>query len=171
MANIESIEKSLNNIQAVIKAVDNVIKNPQTDFKSELEKQGKTFEPLVVALVTSGSMGLVAATGALTISGSIAGLLGAMGVAVTAATVSGPVGWIIGGAALSLLGGAAYKKYQRAKRAQQEKERMKNEIIRKQQAIINRLKEQNNLNQHEIKNLKETLNNLEDLVNGLNKAA
>ena len=78
MANIESIEKSLNNIQAVIKAVDNVIKNPQTDFRSELEKQGKTFEPLVVALVTSGSMGLVAATGALTISGSIAGLLGAM---------------------------------------------------------------------------------------------
>lgn len=48
---------------------------------------------------------------------------------------------------------------------------MKNEIIRKQQAIINRLKEQNNLNQHEIKNLKETLNILEDLVNGLNKAA
>lgn len=85
--------------------------------------------------------------------------------------MSGPVGWIIGGAALSLLGGAAYKKYQRAKRAQQEKERMKNEIIRKQQAIINRLKEQNNLNQHEIKNLKETLNILEDLVNGLNKAA
>lgn len=32
MANIESIEKSLNNIQAVIKAVDKVIKNPQSDF-------------------------------------------------------------------------------------------------------------------------------------------
>lgn len=116
-------------------------------------------------------MGLVAATGALTISGSIAGLLGAMGVAVTAATVSGPVGWIIGGTALSLLGGAAYKKYQRAKRAQQEKERMKNEIIRKQQAIINKLKRQTNLNEKEIKNLKETLEILEDLVRGMNSAA
>lgn len=174
MANIESIEKSLNNIQAVIKAADNVIKNPQKDFISELKKQGKSFDPLVVALATSGSMGLVAATGALTLSGSITGALGSMGVAATAVTVSGPVGWAIGGAALSLLllgGGTAYRKYQRAKRAQQEKERMRNEIICKQQAIINKLKEKNNLNKEEIKNLKKTLEILEDFVESLKKAA
>ena len=171
MANIESIEKSLNNIQAVIKAADGVIRNPQTDFQSELRKQGASYSPLVTALATSGSMGLVAATGALTISGSIAGLLGGMGAAATAATVSGPIGWAIGGAALLLLGGTAYKKYQRIQRAQQEKERMKNEIIRKQQAIINKLKSQHNLNQQEIKNLKETLKILEDFVGNLKKAA
>lgn len=48
---------------------------------------------------------------------------------------------------------------------------MKNEIIRKQQAIINKLKRQTNLNEKEIKNLKETLEILEDLVRGMNSAA
>lgn len=169
MANIELIEKSLSNIQAVIKAADSVIKDPQKDFKSELRKQGRSFAPLVIALATSGSMGLVAATGALTISGNIAGLLGGMGAVAMVATVSGPVGWAIGGATLLLLGGTAYKKYQRAKRARQEKERMNNEIICKQQVIINKLKLQNNLNQHEIKNLKETLEILEKLALNIRK--
>lgn len=167
MATIESIEKSLSNINAVIKAADRVIKDPKKDFRSELRKQGRSFDPLVAALSASGSMGLVAATGAMTISGSIAGLLGGMGAVATASTVTGPIGWAIGGSALLLLGGAAYNKYKRAKKAQQEKDRMKNEIIRKQQAIINELKSQNDLNQREIKNLKETLGILEDFVRSM----
>ena len=46
----------------------------------------------------------------------------------------------------------------------EEKERMKNEIIRKQQAIIRKLQRENELNQQEIKNLKDTLEMLEDVV-------
>lgn len=52
----------------------------------------------------------------------------------------------------------------------QEKEKMKNEIIRKQQAIIQKLKTENELNQQEIKNLKDTLMMLDDAVSKLNVA-
>lgn len=47
---------------------------------------------------------------------------------------------------------------------------MKNEVIRKQQAIIQKLKRQNELNQQEIKNLKDTLKMLEDVVSELEAA-
>ena len=41
---------------------------------------------------------------------------------------------------------------------------MKNEIIRKQQAIIEKLKRQNELNSQEIKNLKDTLEMLNNVL-------
>lgn len=58
----------------------------------------------------------------------------------------------------------------KSKRDRQEKERMKNEIIRKQQAIINKLHRENELNKQEIKNLRETLDMLEGVVSQLDAA-
>jgi hypothetical protein len=73
-----------------------------------------------------------------------------------------------------MLGGAAFasspavfavvwsvRKYLNSKREKQEKERMYNEIICKQQAIIEKLKRENEYNKEEIKNLKDTLTMLE----------
>jgi cell division protein FtsB len=53
------------------------------------------------------------------------------------------------------------RKYLNSKREKQEKERMYNEIICRQQAIIEKLKRENEYNKEEIKNLKDTLTMLE----------
>lgn len=64
----------------------------------------------------------------------------------------------------------AVDKYKKNKRENEEKERMKNEIIRKQQAIINKLRKENELNSQEIINLKDTLSMLEEVINQINRA-
>lgn len=70
-----------------------------------------------------------------------------------------------------MTGGYIYRKWKRAQQAQQEKDRLKNEIIRKQQTIINELKKENARNAQEIRNLKETLAILEELLRKMSKAA
>lgn len=159
MASIEEINKSLGNINAVLRAADAVIKNPKSDFQTELSKQNAG-ERLAPIFASTGAMGLVAATGAAGLSSGIASLLAGFGAAAGAAAAGGPVGWVV----VALGGYAIYKKYKAAQRAKQEKERMYNETIRKQQAIINRLKSENAKNAQEIKNLKETLAVLEELL-------
>lgn len=57
-----------------------------------------------------------------------------------------------------------YNKITQKRKEAEEKKRMRNEIIRKQQAIIRKLLRENELNQQEIKNLKDTLGMLEDVV-------
>lgn len=83
-------------------------------------------------------------------------------------------GYVMGGiicqSPIILLATWALGKYKKNQREKAEKERMKNEIIRKQQAIINKLKRDNQLNQAEIKNLKDTLEMLEDVLNQVNRA-
>lgn len=170
MASIEEINKSLGNINAVLRAADAVIKNPKSDFQTELSKQNAG-ERLAPIFASTGAMGLVAATGAAGLSSGIASLLAGFGAAAGAAAAGGPVGWALGGVVVALGGYAIYKKYKAAQRAKQEKERMYNETIRKQQAIINRLKSENAKNAQEIKNLKETLAVLEELLRTMRSAA
>jgi len=55
----------------------------------------------------------------------------------------------------------------RAKHKRQEKEVLLKEIIVKQQAIINKLNEQNKYNQSEIQNLKEALNALNEVQSAI----
>ena len=170
MASIEEINNSLNSIRGVLNAADAVIRNPKCSFQVELSKQ-KSENNLAHVYATTGAVGLVAATGAAGLSSGITALLAGFGTTTAAAAASGPIGWAIGGAAVLLGGYAIYKKYKKAQRAKQEKERMYNETIRKQQAIINKLKSENAKNAQEIKNLKETLAVLEELLRNLNKAA
>lgn len=73
----------------------------------------------------------------------------------------GPMGLVVAG---------FISKAARKRREAEEKERMKNEIIRKQQAIIAKLKEQNSKNQQEIKNLRDTLSMLENAMTQLDVA-
>ena len=171
MANIEKINKSLQDIEAIIKATDGVLRNPSLSLEEELSKHSSAGKHLAPILGTAGVAGIVAATGASTLSTGIATLIGATTATATGLTVSGPVGWAIGGAIVLLGGGAIYKKYKAAKRVQQEKERLKNELIRKQQALINKLKRENELNNNEIRNLKEALSVLEGLLKEMNKKA
>lgn len=86
-----------------------------------------------------------------------------------------PIAGFIGGSILSgspLLWGGAWLvgKYKKSQRERQEKDRMKNEIIRKQQAIINKLKQESELNKQEIKNLRDTLEMLEEVLSKMNAA-
>lgn len=171
MANIEKINKSLQDIGVILMASDRVLKNPSSSLEEELSKQSSSGKHLATILGATGVKSFVAATGASTLSTGIATLIGATAATATGLTVSGPFGWAIGGAIVLLGGSAIYKKYKAAKRAQQVKERLKNEIIRKQQAIINKLKREKELNQREINNLKEALSVLEELVKQMNKAA
>ncbi|MDD4591763.1 MAG: hypothetical protein PHG06_15240 [Parabacteroides sp.] len=80
------------------------------------------------------------------------------------------VGAIIAPSPILFLGMWVAGKIAKNRRESQEKERMKNEIIRKQQAIINKLKRENELNKQEIKNLKDTLSMLEDVLSKLEAA-
>lgn len=168
---IKEINKSLNSVQAVIIAADGVISNPKYNLRTELSKQNKEGEILAKVLYYQGVCGLVAKTGAFTLSSGIAGIIAGLGKFATISTVSGPIGWTIGGVVMATSGHVIYKKVQAAKKAKQEKERMKNDIIRKQQAIIKKLKEQNAGNIQEINNLKEALSVMEELFEGMNQAA
>lgn len=60
--------------------------------------------------------------------------------------------------------------FQNYSRKNQEKERMKNQIICKQQAIIQELQQQNKHNKQEIQNLKDTLIMLEDVIKKMEAA-
>lgn len=168
MASIEKINSSLSSIKAVLKAADAVIKNPKSDLQTELSKQqyGQKLAPI---FASTGAVGLVAATEAAGLSTGIASLLAGFGAAAGAAAATGPIGWAIGGTVLALGGYAIYRKYKAAQRAKQEKERMYYEIIRKQQAIIKKLKSENSQNSKEIKNLKETLAVLDELLRNMNQ--
>lgn len=83
-------------------------------------------------------------------------------------SVSPVTGYVVGAiiAPSPILTGVlwVYNKITQKRKEAEEKERMKNEIIRKQQAIIRKLQRENELNQQEIKNLKDTLEMLEDVV-------
>lgn len=94
MADIDKIEISLKNISSILSAADGVLKNPKNSFESELKKEynGQT---LANSLVRDGAIGIVAASGAASVGSGIATLLGGMRAAATAATVSGPVGWLL----------------------------------------------------------------------------
>lgn len=170
MASIEEINRSLGNINAVLKAADAVIRNPKCSFQTELSKQNSG-ENLAHVFASTGAVGLVAATGAAGLSSGITALLAGFGAAAGGAIAGGPIGWAIGGAVVAFGGYAIYKKYKAAQKAKQEKERMYKETIRKQQAIINRLKAENAKNAQEIKNLKETLAVLKELLRKMNQAA
>ena len=170
MASIEEINRSLGDINAILKAADAVIKNPRCNFQAELSRQNPGGN-LAHVFASSGAVGLVATTGAAGLSSGITALLTSFGAAAATGAAIGPVGWAIGGVVVAFGGYAIYKKYKAAQKAKQEKERMYNETIRKQQAIINKLKSENAKNTLEIKNLKETLAVLEELFRKLNQAA
>jgi len=70
-----------------------------------------------------------------------------------------------------LVGGYILKKKMEKEKAQQEKERMLREIIKKQQAVIRELERRQANNAEEIKNLKRMLKMLEEMEGVVNKVA
>ena len=167
---IDKIESSLKNISSILAAADGVIMNPQKPFESELKKQHNGLL-LVQGLATGGAMGMVATSGAIGIGSSIAATMGGLGLAAVTATASGPIGWTIGGTVVLLTGGLLYRRLKRIRKAQQEKERMKNEIILKLKTMNDKLRAENERNAQEIRNLKEAVSILEELLRSMDQAA
>ena len=83
------------------------------------------------------------------------------GVKISPTTIAGG---LVSGGPLFMTVIWAVGKIKKNQREKEEKERMKNEIICKQQAIIQKLKKQNELNQREIQNLRDTLKLLESAL-------
>lgn len=63
-----------------------------------------------------------------------------------------------------------YNKITQKRKEAEEKERIKNEIICKQQAIIRKLQQENELNQQQIRNLNDTLKMLKNIISQINAA-
>lgn len=72
---------------------------------------------------------------------------------------------------MAALGVWTYKKFKDREKAQQEKERMLREVIKKQQAVIRELEKRQANNTEEIKNLKRMLEMLDETENAVRKAA
>ena len=91
---------------------------------------------------------------------------GVVGLACGFGFAAAPISLLYPGGIFYLL----WKVYSKNKKKELEKERMLKEIIRKQQAIIRNLEQQNKKNKAEIENLKEMLRILEEAENKVKAA-
>jgi len=161
------------NVGLLVAATNQTITNPKHSVADYLSKGNAKSKALSAALIAGGAGAAgVAASSAAAIGTATAittfGITAGSGLAAgaTAAALGGPIVWIaIGGGAL---GGLIIKKIvkkSKEKKATQEKEALLKSIIAKQQAIINKLNRQNELNSQEIANLKEALQMMRDSEN------
>ena len=152
------------NTTLLLDAAEKVIVAPVKSTADYLAEGNPASRKLAKALVASGAgigaagAALIGATpiigGGLLSAGAIAGALG------------GPIIWaVVGGGAL--VGWITRKVLKNRKKKQDsvEKEQLLKRIIAKQQAIIERLKQQNQMNKEEIQNLKELFKILQETEN------
>ncbi len=71
---------------------------------------------------------------------------------------------------LGIAGRVLYKYMKHRERQRQEMEMMKRNIIAKQQAIIKKMEQESNLNEQQNKNLKETVDFLQETLNRIEEA-
>ena len=143
-----AVEKTI--LKPSISVVDNLIKVKDKDSKK-----------LAIALIAGGasygasSIGSSIGTSALLTAGtSFGATAGGLATGTTITALGGPIVWTIVG------GGVLYsiiKKIRSKKKEEDEKIALLKRIIAQQQAIIEKLWNQNQLNKREIQNLKEAL--------------
>ncbi len=127
-------------VKDICRLADSVIENPSVSVKT-----------------TATNLGLGGAIVAFAAGGAIFPLAPIF-------LIGGPIGW--GAAAATWV----YKKIKDKEKAQQEKERMLREVIRKQQAVIRELDRQQASNKEEINNLKRMLEMLEETEKSIKAA-
>ncbi len=145
---LSAVEKTI--LKPSISVVDNLIKVKDKDSKK-----------LAIALIAGGasygasSIGSSIGTSALLTAGtSFGATAGGLATGTTITALGGPIVWTIVG------GGVLYsiiKKIRSKKKEEDEKIALLKRIIAQQQAIIEKLWNQNQLNKREIQNLKEAL--------------
>lgn len=145
---LSAVEKTI--LKPSISVVDNLIKVKDKDSKK-----------LAIALIAGGasygasSIGSSIGTSALLTAGtSFGATAGGLATGTTITALGGPIVWTIVG------GGVLYsiiKKIRSKKKEEDEKIALLKRIIAQQQAIIEKLSNQNQLNKREIQNLKEAL--------------
>ena len=148
---LSAVEKTI--LKPSISVVDNLIKVKDKDSKK-----------LAIALIAGGasygaySIGSSIGTSALLTAGtSFGATAGGLATGTTATALGGPIVWTIVGGGVIVTGLYSIVKKIRSKKKEDEKKALLKRIIAKQQAIIEELSNQNQLNKREIQNLKEAL--------------
>lgn len=190
--------KELAKIQFMLDGVSKVIEDPSNSLKDTVgiyKDSSNTWKYAAVAGVTSSTLavtaGITAGSAAVVSSTSLSGLgfaaltavgAGGGGAVATGAGLSATgIGAIVGVVLIAGGGIAYYKAKQKAKREQEEKDRMYREIIKKQQAAINKQKSinreleemlrlaqnKNEANNRDIEELKKLIKNLQDVIDVL----
>ena len=157
------LSKRYKNISLLLAAVEQTIIQPCKSVVDHLNAKGDSSKTLAAALIAGGAIygtkcigGVIGASATLRATRCLA--KGA-----TAVALGGPVVWtIVGGGAIASVIYGLVKKTRLKKKEQEEKENLTKRIIAKQQAIINKLSQQNQYNQREIQNLKEALQMLKE---------
>lgn len=160
MNNEQELEKRYGMAALLLCAAEKVIIDPDKSTATYLAEGNKESRELAKALVAGGA-GISAAAAALIGVTPLAG--GVLGAGAVMGALGGPIVWaIVGGGAV--LGWITRKvlKNRRKKKESAEKEQLLKRIIAKQQAVIEKLKLQNQMNKEEIRNLKELLKMLQD---------
>lgn len=166
------LSKRYKNISILLSAVEKTIAKPNKSVVENLNTKDTASKALAVALIAGGAStgiasmgGLAAGTTALIAGGASTGVatVGGLAAGATATALGGPIVWTIaaGGAITSLIY-YGIEKVRSEKKKQEEKNALLKRIIAKQQAIINKLSDQDKRNQEEIKNLKEALQMLKE---------
>ena len=148
---LSAVEKTI--LKPSISVVDNLIKVKDKDSKK-----------LAIALIAGGasygasSIGSSIGTSALLTAGtSFGATAGGLATGTTAIALGGPIVWTIVGSGVVAGLYSIVKKIRSKKKEEDEKKALLKRIIAKQQAIIEELSNQNQLNKREIQNLKEAL--------------
>ena len=172
----KELQQRYANVSLLVNATELTIAKPIDSVADNLKKGDARSKALGAALIAGGagaagvaatSMATIGTATAVTTFGITAG--GGMAAGATAAALGGPIVWIAVGT--GALGGIVIKKLvkrSKEKKAAKEKESLLKSIIAKQQAIINKLSRQNELNAQEIRNLKEALQMMRDAEQQVN---
>ena len=187
------MNKELVKIQFMLDGVTSVINDPSKSLKNTIcvykdssniwkYAGGGALSALAVSAGITAGSSVVVGTSALSGLGmaalTAAGAAGSGAVAAGAGLSATGVGVIVGGILVVGGGIALYKAKQKAKKEQEEKDRMYREIIKKQQAAINKQKNinrkleealrseqaKNDNNIKDIENLKNQIKNLQEVI-------
>lgn len=187
------MNKELVKIQFMLDGVTSVINDPSKSLKNTIcvykdssniwkYAGGGALSALAVSAGITAGSSVVVGTSALSGLGmaalTAAGAAGSGAVAAGAGLSATGVGAIVGGILVVGGGIALYKAKQKAKKEQEEKDRMYREIIKKQQAAINKQKDinrkleealrsaqaKNDNNNKDIEKLKNQIKNLQEVI-------
>lgn len=180
--------KELAKLDLIIEGADKVIEDPSKSLKTEIGiykndsnnwvfAKGGKWELLGLGIVAGEAV--VVGTSALSVIGTLVGVTAGAGLVATGGGLSATGVGIGIGLVLVVVGGALLiRAKKKAKREKEEKDRMYREIIKKQQAAINRQKEinrileeklrqvndMNRFSQEEINSLKQQIQNLQEVI-------
>lgn len=179
------MNKELVRIDFIIESAGKIINDPSKSLKEEIGIYKDSFgnwryaqRAALLLGVTAGGIAIVSST-VLAPIGAAIGLSAGAGLAAAGGGLSATgVGIVVGGVLLTTSGVLLYRAKKKAAREKEEKDRMYRELIKKQQAAINRQKEinrnleemlrqanaTNTTNQQNIAYLKQQIANLQEVI-------